>query len=207
MAPVFVNPENVVEFIDEAAFNDWLSRHHDQRQEVWVKLHKLGSGLPSITPKQAIDVALCWGWIDAVRKGLDATSYLQRYTPRRSKSIWSQVNVANVARLVEAGRMTPHGLKEVQAAQADGRWLRAYGNGKKLPIPDDLQAAINAVPAARQMLATLSEQNRFAIAFRVFNLKTEAGRKKKIESFVAMLARGETIYPQKAKAVRGSEPG
>ena len=101
--------------------------------------------------------------------------------------------------------MTPHGLKEVEAAQADGRWARAYVNGKAMKIPDDLQAAIDAVPAARQMLATLSEQNRFALAFRVFNLKTEAGRKRKIETFVAMLARGETLYPQKAKPQRGSE--
>jgi uncharacterized protein YdeI (YjbR/CyaY-like superfamily) len=117
------------------------------------------------------------------------------------------VNVANVARLIEAGRMTPHGLKHVEAAQADGRWARAYANGKAMPIPDDLQAAINAVPAAKQMLATLTEQNRFAIAFRVFNMKTEAGRKKKIESFVAMLARGETVYPQKGKAGRSAEGG
>ena len=197
MAPVIVDPASVIEFVDEAAFDDWLSRHHDQRDEVWVKLHKLSSGRPSITPKQAIDVALCWGWIDGVRKGLDATSYLQRYTPRRSKSIWSKVNVANVARLIEAGRMTPHGLKQVEAAQADGRWARAYANGKEMPIPDDLQAAIDAVPAARRMLAALSEQNRFALAFRVFNMKTEAGRKRKIATFVAMLARGETIYPQR----------
>lgn len=197
MAAIIVDPANVVEFVDEAAFNDWLSRHHDLRSEVWVKLHKLSSGRRSITPKQAIDVALCWGWIDAVRKSLDATSYLQRYTPRRSKSIWSKVNVANVERLIKSGRMTLHGQKVVEAAQADGRWARAYGNGQAMSIPDDLQAAIDAVPAAKQMLTTLSEQNRFAIAFRVFNMKTDAGRKKKIETFVSMLARGETVYPQK----------
>jgi len=207
MAPVIVDPASVVEFVDEAAFDDWLSRHHDQRDEVWLKLHKLSSGRPSITPKQAIDVALCWGWIDAVRKGLDDTSYLQRYTPRRGESLWSQVNVANVARLIAAGRMTPHGLKHVEAAQADGRWARAYANGKEMPIPDDLQAAIDAVPAARRMLATLSEQNRFALAFGVFNMKTEAGRKKKIDTFVAMLARGETIHPQKMKSAQGPKRG
>lgn len=199
MAPVIVDPANVVEFVDEAAFDDWLSRHHDQRNEVWVKLHKLSSGRPSITARQAIDVALCWGWIDAVRKSLDATSYLQRFTPRRSKSIWSQVNVANVARLIEAGRMTPHGLKHVEAAQADGRWARAYASGKAMPIPDDLQAAIDADPEARAMLATLSEQNRFALAFRMHNIKTEAGRRRRIDSFVAMLRRGETIHPQRRR--------
>lgn len=121
MALFIVDPANVVEFVDEAAFNDWPSRHHDGGNEVWVKLHKLSTGRQSIAPKQAIDVALCWGWIDAVCKGLDATSYLQRYTSRRSRRIWSQVNVANVARLIEAGRMTPHGLKHVEAGQADER--------------------------------------------------------------------------------------
>jgi uncharacterized protein YdeI (YjbR/CyaY-like superfamily) len=154
----------------------------------------VNSGRPSITPKQAIDVVLCWGWIDAVRKGWDDKSYLQRYTPRRPKSIWSQINVA---RLIEEGRMTEHGLREVEAPQADGRRDRAYGSGKSMPIPDDLQAAIDAVPKARKMLSTLSAQNRFALAFRVHNMKTEAGRQKKIASFVDMLKRGETPYPQK----------
>jgi len=197
MAAISVDPKKVHEFTDEQRFHDWLARHHDSEVEVWIKIHKVNSGLPSITPKQAIDVVLCWGWIDAVRKGWDDKSYLQRYTPRRQKSIWSQINVANVARLIEEGRMTAHGLREVEAAQADGRWDRAYGSGKAMPIPDDLQAAIDAVPKARKMLSTLSAQNRFALAFRVHNMKTEAGRQKKIASFVDMLKRGETPHPQK----------
>lgn len=199
MASVTVNPEKVHEFADEQSFYTWLARHHDKEDELWIKLHKLSSGLASITPKQAIDVVLCWGWIDGLRKGLDDQSYLQRYTRRRAKSIWSQINVGNVARLVKEGRMTAHGLKEVEAAQADGRWDRAYGSGKGMPIPDDLQAAIDAEPQAQTMLGSLSAQNRFALAFRVHNMKTEAGRKKKIEAFVDMLKRGETIYPQKKK--------
>jgi uncharacterized protein YdeI (YjbR/CyaY-like superfamily) len=153
------------------------------------------SGLKSITPKQAIDVALCWGWIDAIRKGFDEKSYLQRYTPRGKKSTWSQINVDNVARLIREGRMTEHGLRQVEAAKSDGRWDRAYGIGMK--IPDDLQAAIDAEPAAREMVEKLSAQNRFALAFRLHNMKTEAGRRKKIETFVEMLKRGETIYPQR----------
>jgi uncharacterized protein YdeI (YjbR/CyaY-like superfamily) len=196
MAPVYVDPNKVLEFKDEQAFYSWLSQHHDSWEEVWIKIHKVNSGLPSITAKQAIDVVLCWGWIDAVRKGLDDQSFLQRYTRRGRKSIWSKINVDNVARLTKSGRMTEHGLKHVEAAKADGRWDRAYGAGKDLKIPDDLQAAIDAEPAAREMLGRLSEQNRFAIAFRTHNMKTEAGRKKKIESFVDMLKRGETIYPQ-----------
>ena len=196
MAPVHVDPDKVLEFVDEQAFYDWLSQHHDSWDEVWIKIHKVGSGLPSITAKQAIDVVLCWGWIDAIRKGLDDQSFLQRYTRRGKKSIWSKINVDNVARLVASGRMTEHGLKHVEAAKADGRWDKAYGAGKDLKIPDDLQAAIDAEPAAREMLAKLTEQNRFALAFRTHNLKTEAGRRKRIESFVEMLKRGETIYPQ-----------
>ena len=200
MAPVTVDPKKVHEFADEQRFHDWLARHHDKQDEVWIKIHKVASGLPSITPKEAIDVVLCWGWIDGLRKGLDDTSYLQRYTPRRKTSVWSQINVANVARLVKEGRMTEHGLREVDAAKADGRWDRAYGSSKEMRIPDDLQAAIDAVPRAKKMLATLSAQNRFALAFRVHNMKTEAGRKKKIEAFVEMLKRGETIYPQGKKS-------
>jgi uncharacterized protein YdeI (YjbR/CyaY-like superfamily) len=196
MAAVHVDPNRVHEFVDAASFERWLARHHAAEPEVWIKLHKVGSGLPSITAKEAIDVALCWGWIDAIRKGFDSKSFLQRYTPRGKRSVWSQINVDNVARLVVAGRMTPHGLAHVEAAKTDGRWARAYTTGNAFQIPDDLQAAIEAEPEALAMLLTLNAQNRFALAFRVHNLKTDAGRRRKIESFVAMLKRGETIYPQ-----------
>jgi len=196
--PITVDPAHLREFVDADAFYAWLGQHHATEPEVWIKIHKVASGLPSITPKEAIDVVLCWGWIDAVRKSFDGTSYLQRYTPRRKKSIWSQINVDNVARLIAAeGRMTGHGLREVEAAKADGRWARAYGSGKDMAIPDDLQAAIDAEPAAKAMLAKLSAQNRFALAFRTHNMKTEAGRMKKIAGLVEMLKRGETIYPQR----------
>ena len=199
MAPIHVDPAHVHEFVDAEAFYAWLSKNHDKAPEAWIKIHKIGSGLPSINAKQAIDVVLCWGWIDGVKKSFDEKSFLQRYTPRGKKSIWSQINVDNVARLVAEGRMTPHGLREVEAAKADGRWDRAYGSGQDMQIHEDFQAAIDASPKATAMLATLSAQNRFALAFRVHNLKTEAGRNKKIAEFVAMLERGETIYPQKQK--------
>jgi uncharacterized protein YdeI (YjbR/CyaY-like superfamily) len=199
MAAIEVDPTKVREFVDSDAFHDWLSRHHGTESEVWIKIHKVGSGLASINAKQAIDVVLCWGWIDAVRKSFDDQSFLQRYTPRGKKSIWSQINVDNVARLIAEGRMTEHGLREVAAAKADGRWDRAYGSGKDLKIPDDLQAAIDASPKAKAMVEKLSAQNRFALAFRVHNLKTQAGRVKRIAAFVEMLERGETIYPQKAR--------
>ncbi len=196
MAPIQVDPAHVHEFVDAEAFYAWLSKNHDKAPEAWIKIHKVGSGLASINAKQAIDVVLCWGWIDAVRKGFDDKSFLQRYTPRGKKSIWSQINVDNVARLIDEGRMTPHGLREVEAAKADGRWDRAYASGKDMKIEGDLLAAIEASPKAKGMMETLSAQNRFALAFRVHNMKTEAGRKKKIADLVAMLDRGETPYPQ-----------
>jgi uncharacterized protein YdeI (YjbR/CyaY-like superfamily) len=194
-----VDSGKVRTFKDAESFYKWLGKNHDKDNEVWIKIHKVGSGLKSITSKEAIDVVLCWGWIDGLRKSFDDKSFLQRYSPRGKKGTWSQINVDNVARLIGDGRMTAHGLREVEAAKADGRWARAYKSGKGMKIPDDLQAAIDAEPKAKAMLATLSAQNRFALAFRTHNMKTEAGRKKKIETFVAMLKRGETIYPQRRK--------
>lgn len=198
MPAVHVDPDNVHEFKDLDGFHRWLSEHHADAREVWIKIHKVKSGLPSITPKEAIDVALCWGWIDAIRKSFDEQSFLQRYTPRGAKSVWSQINIDNVARLTAEGRMTEHGLKQVEAAKADGRWDKAY-RVKGSEIPDDLMAAIDAEPQARAMLDTLTAQNRFALIFRLGQLKTPAGRQRKIGEFVEMLKRGETFHPQKAK--------
>ncbi len=196
MAPVFVDPAKTREFADAAAFYDWLGNNHDKADELWIKIHKKASGLKSITPVEAIDVCLCWGWIDGIKKSFDDKSYLQRYTPRRAKSIWSKINVDNVARLIAEGRMTEHGLAHVNAAKADGRWERAYAGSRDMELPDDLVAAIEAEPKAKEMLGKLNAQNRFALAFRVLNLKTEAGRRKRIAAFVEMLKKGETIYPQ-----------
>ena len=198
MGPMKVDPAKVHEFATAASFYRWLGKHHHRADELWIKIHKVDSGLKSITPKDAIDVVLCWGWIDGLRKGFDGRSYLQRYTPRGRKSVWSQINVDNVARLIKEGRMTEHGLAQVGAAKADGRWDRAY-RSKGTSIPDDLQVAIDAEPKAKAMLEKLSAQNRFSLVFRLGNMKTEAGRKKKIATFVAMLKRGETIYPQGKK--------
>ena len=195
MAAVAVDPAHVHAFADAEAFQAWLAGHHDRETEVWIRIYKIRSGTPSITPKEAIDVALCWGWIDAIRKGLDEVSFLQRYTPRGRKSVWSQINVDNVARLVAEGRMTEHGLKQVEAAKADGRWEQAY-RVKGATVPADLRAAIDAVPEAKAMFETLTAQNRFALIFRTEALKTPAGRARKIAQFVDMLRRGETIHPQ-----------
>ena len=196
MAPVHVDPAKVREFASKDAFYDWLSAHHASEDEVWIRIFKKASGTPTISPVEAIDVVLCWGWIDAIRKSWDDVSFVQRYTRRGRKSLWSEVNKDNVARLVEEGRMTEHGLSHVALAKADGRWDASYKT--TMDPPADLLAAIEASPAASEFYRTLTAQNRFALTFRTINLKTAAARARKIASFVAMLEKGETIYPQKA---------
>lgn len=199
MAPVIPDPKNIKTFKNEAAFDAWLEANHARADELWIRIFKKGSGLPSISPLEAIDVALCWGWIDGIRKGLDDRSYLQRYTPRRSRSIWSQINRDNVARLVEAGRMRAAGQAQVDAAKTDGRWDAAYAPIRATSaetVPADLRAAIDANPRARKTFATLGRMNLFALTFRTNSMKTAAGRARKIETLVEMLARGETIVPE-----------
>ena len=195
MAPVTVPEDKLYEFVSFDAFYAWLRDNHASADEVWIRIFKKASGQATITPVEAIDAVLCWGWIDAIKKSWDADSFVQRYCPRRPKSVWSQVNRDNVARLTEKGLMTEHGLVHVEAAKADGRWDAAYKTTQEAPA--DLLAAIAANPAAQKTYDCLSAQNRFAFTFRTISLKTEAARKKKIETFVAMRARGETIYPQK----------
>jgi uncharacterized protein YdeI (YjbR/CyaY-like superfamily) len=199
MPPVTPDPKKIRAFKSEAAFENWLSTHHNRDTELWLKIHKKASGLPTVTYAEALDVALCWGWIDGIRKSFDETSFLQRFTPRGKKSIWSQVNQGHVARLTKAGRMTAHGQHHIDAAKADGRWDGAYAPIRKAShdtMPEDLLAAINASPKARRTFKTLSRTNLFALAFRTNNMKTPAGRARKIAALVAMLERGETIVPQ-----------
>ena len=194
MAPVVVDPARVREFADKAAFHTWLAGHHDTETEIWIRIFKKASGRPTISPLEAIDVVLCWGWIDAIRKTWDDQSFVQRYTRRGRKSLWSQVNRDNVSRLIAEGAMTEHGLRHVTLAQEDGRWDAAYAT--TMDPPADLLAAIEADPVATEAYRGLSAQNRFALTFRTVNLKTPAARARKIAGFVDMLARGETIYPQ-----------
>jgi len=199
MAPVVPHPKRIKSFRSQAAFETWLAAHHETEPELWLKIHKKGSGLPSVTAAQALEVVLCWGWIDGLRKSFDAHSFLQRYTPRRPRSLWSQVNRDHVARLTAAGRMTPHGQRQVDAARADGRWEAAYApirSASRETVPADLRAAIDAVPRAKQTFATLGRQNLFALTFRTNNMKTAAGRAATIARLVAMLARGEAIVPE-----------
>lgn len=202
MAPVIPDPKKIKSFRTDAAFEAWLAVDHADESEIWLKIHKKDSGIPTVTAAQALDVALCWGWIDGIRKSFDEVSFLQRYTPRRAKSVWSQVNRDNVVRLTLAGRMTPYGQQRVDAAKADGRWDAAYApirNATEATIPDDLRAAIDANARARKTFKTLGRLNLFALAFRTNNMKTPAGRARKIATLVAMLARGETIVPEKRR--------
>jgi len=200
MAQVIPDPKKIKSFRNEAAFERWLSSNHARETEIWLKIHKKDSGVPTVTHAQALDVALCWGWIDGIRKGFDDRSFLQRFTPRKPKSIWSQINRDHIARLITAGRMTPHGQRQVDAAKADGRWDAAYApmrSATEATIPKDLRDAIEASPRARKMFRTLSRQNLFALTFRTNNMKTPAGRARKIATLVAMLERGETIVPER----------
>jgi uncharacterized protein YdeI (YjbR/CyaY-like superfamily) len=199
MAPIVPDPGKIKSFRTEAAFTAWMKANHARETELWLKIHKKGSGLPSVTSAQALDVALCWGWIDGIRKSFDERSFLQRYTPRRARSIWSQINREHVARLTAAGRMMPHGRRQVDAAKADGRWDAAYAPMRSATVPEDLRAAIEANPRARKTFRTLGRQNLFALAFRTNHMKTAAGRAKKIAALVAMLARGETIAPERPR--------
>jgi len=204
MAPIIPDPGKIKSFRTEAAFEAWMKANHARETELWLKIHKKGSGLPSVTTAQALDVALCWGWIDGIRKSFDDRSFLQRYTPRRPRSIWSQINRDHVARLTASGRMTPHGQRQVDAAKADGRWDAAYApirSANEATVPEDLRAAIEANQRARKTFRALGRLNLFALAFRTNNMKTPAGRAKKIAALVAMLARGETIVPERPRAL------
>ena len=173
-----------------------MRANHARESEIWVRLFKKASGHPTISNAEALDVALCWGWIDGIRKSLDDDSFLQRYTPRRAKSLWSQVNQQHVARLKASGRMQPPGQAQVDAAKKDGRWKAAYApmrEASEATMPPDLRDAIAADPRAYATFKGLSRQNLFALAFRTNNMKTPAGRARKIKTLVEMLSRGETI--------------
>src|SRR5471032_2246119 len=190
MAPIIPNPKKIRAFRSEAAFDAWLRTHHARETEIWLRIYKKGAGTPTVTSAQALDVALCWGWIDGIRKSFDQQSFLQRYTPRRARSIWSQINREHVARLTAAGRMTPHGQRQVDAARADGRWDAAYApirSASEATIPDDLRAAIDASARAWRTFRSLGRQNLFALAFRTNNMRTPAGHTKKIAALVEML--------------------
>jgi uncharacterized protein YdeI (YjbR/CyaY-like superfamily) len=163
---------------------------------VWLKIAKKGRGIETVTHAEALDVAICFGWIDAVRHAHDDDYFLQRFVPRRPKSKWSQVNRGKVQRLIASGDMHPAGLAEVEKAKADGRWDAAYEPQSRATVPDDLQAELDARPQAKMFFETLKSQNRYAILFRLRDAKKPETRARRLRQFVEMLERGDTIYPQ-----------
>jgi uncharacterized protein YdeI (YjbR/CyaY-like superfamily) len=182
-------------FASQAAFEAWLEEHHASADEVWVKIAKKASGIPTVTAAEGIDAALCFGWIDGIRKGFDDTWFLQRYTPRRKRSKWSKVNVANVERLTAAGRMRPAGLEEVARAKADGRWDAAYDSHRTIRVPPDLQAELDADPGAKAFFESLDSTNRYAILYRLHDAKRADTRARRLEQYVGLLKRREKLVP------------
>ncbi|KAI0523926.1 hypothetical protein F5B22DRAFT_592520 [Xylaria bambusicola] len=190
----------VLTVIDATAWSSWLARSATTSKGVWLTLAKKGNTTPtSLTYAQALDEALCQGWIDGQARGGDERTYSQRFTPRTAKSLWSRRNVDNVARLKKEGRITAVGYAAINAAKADGRWEAAYAGQSTAEPPPEFLAAVAAVPAAQATWDALSRSNRFAIYFRLNALKTQAGKEKRMAAFVEMLARGETLLPQKQK--------
>ncbi len=184
----------VLPFASAEAFEAWLEAEHEHAAGVWIKMAKKASGIPSVTWDEAVPVALCFGWIDGQRRGLDETWFLQRFTPRKPRSRWSQINTEHVARLTAAGRMRPGGIAQVEAARGDGRWADAYAAQSSAVPPPDLQAALDASPEAAAFFATLRGANRYAVIYRVQDAKRPETRARRIARFVAMLERGETLH-------------
>ncbi|MFL6098729.1 MAG: YdeI/OmpD-associated family protein [Actinomycetales bacterium] len=185
----------IVTFEDLPTLERWYDEHADTAPGMWVRFAKAGSGARSVSRADALDVALCHGWIDGQAASVDESWWLQRFTPRRSTSRWSQINCAKAEELIAAGRMRERGRAEVDAAKADGRWDAAYAGPRAAQVPPDQQAAIEANPAAAAFFPTLSSQNRYAILHRLGAVKRPETRARKIEQYVAMLAAGETIHP------------
>jgi len=184
---------------DAAELREWLRVHHTSSPGVWLALTRKGGAVTSLTWQQAVDEALCVGWIDGQGRKRDEASSWIRYTPRTARSMWSRRNVEHVARLQAEGRMLPAGLAAVAAAQADGRWAAAYAPPSEAQVPPDLAAAIAAVPAAQAMFDVLTKTNRYALVHRLGAVKRPETRQRKIAEYVAMLARQEAPHPQKAR--------
>ena len=181
-------------FRDAAAWEAWLAKQHAKSAGLWLRIAKAASSVKSVSYAEALDVALCYGWIDGQKKSFDEETWLQKFTPRGKRSIWSKINREKVQRLVESGRMQPAGLEAVERAKANGQWDAAYDSHRTASVPDDLQRALDAHPKAKAFFATLSSANRYAILFRIQTVKRAETRAKKIEQFVGMLERREVIH-------------
>jgi uncharacterized protein YdeI (YjbR/CyaY-like superfamily) len=182
-------------FASPAEYEAWLEANHDRSDGIWVKIAKKGSGIDSVSHAEALELALCFGWIDGQRRGLDETHFLQKFTPRRKRSRWSKINRGKAEALIATGSMRPAGLAQVEAAKSDGRWEAAYEGQAGAKVPADLQAALDASPAAAEFFAGLSSQNRYAILYRLQDAKRPETRARRLAKFVAMLEREEKLHP------------
>lgn len=192
--------EEVLFFGSQAEFAQWLAENHDKCDGMWLRHAKKGAPAATVTYQEALEVALCFGWIDGLKKGEDAHYFRQRWTPRRARSIWSKINRDKALLYIEQGKMQPSGLAEVERARKDGRWEAAYDAVSQANVPADLQAAFDANPGAAEFFATLNSQNRYAVLFRIQTVKKAETRARKVAEFAAMLARHETLHPMPAKS-------
>ena len=186
------------------SFETWLKKHHANADGLWLQIAKQGASESSVTYAEAVEIALCWGWIDGQKKGLDGQHFLQRFTPRRARSLWSKINVEKATALVGAGRMQAPGQAQIEAAQADGRWARAYEGARTSVVPADLRAALKAEPKARAFFETLDGTNRYAVLWRIQTAAKPETRARRIAQLVAMLARGETIHAARPRAKKAA---
>jgi uncharacterized protein YdeI (YjbR/CyaY-like superfamily) len=184
----------VESFPDRKSWREWLEGNHETSAGLWLKIAKKGSGTRTVSYVEALEEALCFGWIDSQKNGLDADFFLQRFTPRRPRSKWSAINRRKAEELIETGAMQPAGRAEVERARADGRWERAYEGQRKAEVPEDLQAALNADPRARKFFESLDRGNRYAILFRIEDTRRPETRARRIRGFVEMLAQGRKIH-------------
>ncbi len=184
----------IISFVSAAKFRQWLSRHHADHPGIWLKIAKKASGIPTVTYAEALDEALCLGWIDGQKKAFDETAYLQKFTKRGKRSVWSKINVGHVARLEKEGRMMPAGLAAVAAAKADGRWAAAYDSSSSAEMPEDFLAALEREPEAKSFFLSLTKTQRYGFFFRITTAKKPETRGRRIAEFVAMLKRGEKLH-------------
>jgi len=187
----------VLGFAGAGAWESWLAQQHASSPGVWLKIAKKGSGATGVSYQEALEVALCYGWIDGQKGALDDEYWLQRFTPRKPGSRWSKINTEKAAELIETGRMRPAGMREVELAREDGRWDAAYAGQRSMAVPEDLERELAGNEAARAFFATLSSVNRYAILYRIDDAKRAETRARRIAKYVAMLASRETIYPQR----------
>jgi uncharacterized protein YdeI (YjbR/CyaY-like superfamily) len=185
----------ILSFPSPAAYETWLEDNHGESDGIWLKIAKKASGIDSVSHPEALELALCFGWIDGQRKALDEAYFLQKFTPRRQRSRWSKINREKAEALIAAGSMRPAGLAQVEAAKSDGRWEAAYEGQASAGVPEDLQAALDASPAAAEFFAGLSSQNRYAILYRLQDAKRPETRERRLAKFVAMLEREEKLHP------------